>query len=133
MDCMQTLAKMIVNKMDELGWLVPKSGTSQPNTILPNLLAQPQLNKPSELSTAEYKDGLITVEIKEGLLGITYEVNLIDEEGKMKIAPHIALYVGQKYYLPYRMQSTETLYVTLVATKKDSSDSELTALPVKYN
>lgn len=133
MDCLQLLAKMIVDRMDELGWLVPKSGTDQPNTILPNLLSQPQLTKPSDLSTAEYRDGLITVEINEGILGITYEVNLIDQLGKMKVAPHIALYVGQKYHLSYKMKPSEVLYVTLVATKKDSNSSELTTIAVKYN
>lgn len=133
MDCLQVLAKGIVDRMDELGWLVPASGTVQPTAILPNLLALPQLPTPSSLTTADYQDGLITVRIAEATLGVTYEVNLIDAQGKMKIAPHIALYVGQEYHLPYRMQPSEPLYVTLVATKKGYDNSDLVAIAVKYN
>lgn len=133
MDCLQLLAKSIVERMDELGWLVPKTGATQPNTILPNLLSLPQLSKPSELTTAEYENGLITVDVQEGQIGVTYEVNLIDTNGKMKVAPHIALYVAQKYYLSYKMKPDEVLYVTLVATKKGSNNSELTTIPVKFN
>lgn len=135
MDCVQRVAKMIVDKMDELGWLQSKDGDTPSSLSAPTALMEggPEQLLPQHCNAVYSHDtGMIEVDIEGGIVGLTYELKLVDENGKRKSLPQIALYVrsGQKYYFKYKVNVLQTLYVSLIAIKKGFANSEPTLSPV---
>lgn len=131
MDCQQLLAKMIIERMDQLGWLAPVNPTLVATNVVSDL---PQCEP--QTATCTYISFLkrVIVVINQPVIGLTYELTLTDASGKRKMKPSIALYynVAQQFYFDYPATDNQSLYVTLKVTKKGYLDSVVTLNEVLY-
>lgn len=131
MDCQQLLAKMIIERMNELGWLAPVN----PLSTVANVVSEVPQCQP-QTATCTYISFLkrIMVMINEPVVGLTYEITLTDAFGKNKMNPSIALCcnAAQQFYFDYLITDNQPLYVTLKVTKKGFLDSPVTLNEVLY-
>lgn len=124
MDCISALARIMVNRMNDLGWLVPGGDCHQgdSSSSLNSLihLDQPQCISKTCHATFNFETKTLEATIDDGEIGTTYTLTLVDEDGKLKEDSQIALYLApnQRYKFNYKMGMLEILYVNLTANKK---------------